>query len=439
MISIFWIVAPVLVAIAIAVLAIPLWRRTQPVSTDDGVDALGVLRDQRRELDREVAAGRMTDAERDSRIAELSRRVIDEGLTASTTERKAQPVPRRGLAIAIAVAVPLLALPMYLIVGTPAALDPAQREAVATASPHGEVNSERFRMMLGDLKMRLDAKPDDADGWRMLAGGLRMIEDLEGSVDAYARAGALRPGDAKLLVDYADVLALTKNRDLSGKPFELVKQALAIDPQLPKALAMAGAAEWSKGRKAEAKMYWQRMLAVIPADSEDAGSLRRMLAEIDGGERAPTGAQGSATQPPAGAAMAQAGAPAAPTTAQGGALASATAGKAIPGTVRIAPEFAREIAPGDTLYVLARPAQGPRMPLAVIRRKASELPFQFSLDDSLAMPGGAPLSSAAQVRIEARISKSGDAIAKTGDLRGESEIVAPGASNLSIVIDQLVR
>src|SRR5207244_1191856 len=100
--------------------------------------------------------------------------------------------------------------------------------------------------------------------------------------------------------------------------------------------------------------------------------------------------------------------------------ATTAADKAITGIVRIAPDFAREVRPDDTLYILARPAQGSRMPLAVIRRKASELPYEFRLDDGQAMPGGAPLSSANQVRVEARVSKSGDAIAKTGDLRGES-------------------
>ena len=426
--SLFWILAPVLVAAAIALLAVPLWRRSQANEADDGIDALNVLRDQRRELDLEVAAGRMTTEERESRIAELSRRVIDEGLAAAPAPATAQPASRRGLAIAVAVAIPLIALPMYLLIGTPAALDPQARASSTMPAGH-DMTPERFRAMLAELKSRLDANPGDADGWRMLAGGLRLVEDLSASADAYGRAVSLRPDDATLLVEYADALALTRNRDLSGKPYELIQQALKIDPKFPKALAMAGAAEWARGNKPAAKDYWQRLLAVIPEGSDDATNLKAMLAQIDGAAGRPSGAAntpGASTTPGA--------APAAQAPQS-----QPSASPAISGTVSIAPAFARDVNPDDTLYILARPAQGPRMPLAVVRRKASELPFAFRLDDAQAMPGGAPLSSAQQVRVEARISKSGDAISKPGDLRGESAIVTPGTANLSIVIDQIVR
>jgi cytochrome c-type biogenesis protein CcmH len=437
-ISLFWVLAPALIAIAVLLLAVPLWRRSIAANSDAGVDALGVLRDQKRELDREVEAGRMSDAERAARIADLSRRVIDEGLTAPprATPVERGPVSRRALAIAVALAIPAIALPLYWVIGTPAALDPAVRAPATAAAPH-DMTPERFRIMLADLKSRLDANPGDADGWRMLAGGLRLIEDLPGSADAFAKASALRPDDAALLVDYADALALTRNRDLSGKPFELIQKALSIDPRLPKALAMAGAAEWAQGHRPQAKAYWTRLLAVIPADSDDAGKLRGMLAQIESGERN-VGAPGGGEAKAAGAAPSAATSGTTSSTAAAGPMAGSAA-TAISGTVRIASELAKDVGPNDTLYVLARPAQGPRMPLAVLRRKGSELPLEFRLDDAQAMPGGAPLSSASQVRVEARISRSGDAMAKPGDLRGQSEIVAPGASNLNIVIDQIVR
>jgi cytochrome c-type biogenesis protein CcmH len=91
------------------------------------------------------------------------------------------------------------------------------------------------------------------------------------------------------------------------------------------------------------------------------------------------------------------------------------------------------------LFVFARPAEGSRMPLAIVRAKAGELPYEFRLDDSQAMTANARLSGQAQVVVGARISKTGNAMAQPGDLFGASSPVAPGASGLALVIDQVQK
>jgi cytochrome c-type biogenesis protein CcmH len=247
-------------------------------------------------------------------------------------------------------------------------------------------------------------------------------------------AAALLPVVAGALLEYADALALSRNRDLGGEPYDLIKRALQLNPQLPKALAMAGAAEFAQGRFDAARGYWTKLLAALPPDSPDAAQLKEMLAQLDlhTGVAAGKAAGGA----PALAQAAPAIAPAQQAPPAAGATAS---GKSVAGTVRIAPALAALAAPDATLFVYARAADGPRMPLAIVRAKARELPFAFRLDDSMAMAGGAPLSSIAQLRIEARISKSGQAMPQTGDLRGESAVVAPGAAGLDIVIDKVVN
>ncbi len=196
-------------------------------------------------------------------------------------------------------------------------------------------------------------------------------------------------------------------------------------------MALAASAEYEQGRFDAAKGYWQRMLAVIPPDSEDATEIRNMIAQVEG---KPAGAA-PAVAPPV--AMA----PAAPGPMGTGAAPAgmpAPAGKAITGVVRLAPALAGKMAPDDTLFIFARAAEGSRMPLAILRLKASELPKQFRLDDSLGMTGGPALSATPQVKIEARISKTGEAQPKPGDLRGESASIAPGAGNVEILIDRVV-
>jgi cytochrome c-type biogenesis protein CcmH len=430
----FWIIVSLLVLVAIAILSFRLWRKSAPPAMDEAVDALNVLRDQRNELDEEVAAGRMGTAEREARITELTRRVHDEGLTAPAARAAstapataAHPTRSLWLALAVTILIPAIAVPVYFVVGTPAALDPAARAASVAPSPHGDFTPEQLRAMLDKLKARLEAKPDDVTGWVMLGRVLQLVDDFAGSAAAFEKAAALRPGDAQLLADYADSLAMSRNRNLSGKPWELIQQALRIDPQLPKALALAASAEFDQGRFQSAKGYWQRMLAVIPPDSEDAAEIRTMIAQMDGkgAGAVPQGAPLAAT-------------PAAPPAAMAAGAAPAVPGKSVTGTVRLAPALAAKVKPDDVVYIFARAPEGPRVPLAIVRLKASELPKQFRLDDSLGMAGGPVLSSVPLVKIEARISKSGEALPKPGDLSGESRVVAPGAGNVEILIDRAV-
>jgi len=450
MISLFWIFALLLAAAAVALLALPLVRRAR-VAADEGVDALGVLRDQKRELDREVAAGRMTADERELRVGELTRRVVEEGLTAAApAASEALVAPRRSLAVVVAVVVPVLAFGGYWLVGTPAALDPSARALVTKGSGHGDITPGQFREMLAELKVRLEKNPSDATGWKMLAGGLRYIQDFSGAADAYRHLAELAPGDAMVFADYADALAMAQGRSLAGKPEELVRKALELDPRLPKALALAGTIELEKGNKAGARGYYERLLATVPAGSEQANEVRSIIAEIDGvPPPAPMLAQAPNVAAPAAPPPAPSANKAAPSANQAGPSANQAASsagspaavdpaKAVKGSVTLGPAVAAQAKPDDIVYIFARNAQGPRMPLAVLRKKVSELPLQFTLDDSNGMAGGPALSSAGAVKIEARVSKSGDAIPKPGDLRGESAVTAPGASGISIVIDQVV-
>ena len=122
-----------------------------------------------------------------------------------------------------------------------------------------------------------------------------------------------------------------------------------------------------------------------------------------------------------------------------GQAASAAAGQPfVAGRVTVAAALKDRIGPDDTVFVFARAANGPRMPLAILRKQVRDLPLKFTLDDSLAMSPAATLSSAQRVVVGARISKSGNAMTQPGDLQGFSAPVAPGASGLAIEIAEVV-
>jgi len=247
--------------------------------------------------------------------------------------------------------------------------------------------------------------PDDAEGWKLLGRSYVALGRFPEALDAYAKAAARKPRDAELLADMADVLATTRSERLQGEPEKLVLRALEIDPQNLKALALAGTAAFDRRDYAGATRYWQRMLPLVEPGSEDARQIQASIAE----------------------ARSRGGAPA------------AAAPRALQGKVSLSKKLAAQASPDDTVFIFARAAEGPPMPLAVKRARVRDLPFEFALDDSMAMAPGMNLSAHARVVVGARISKSGQPTAQPGDLQGLSAPVSNDARGVSVVIDAVVR
>ena len=123
------------------------------------------------------------------------------------------------------------------------------------------------------------------------------------------------------------------------------------------------------------------------------------------------------------------------------AMASAAAAGAerITGRVTLDPKLKGKFNPDDTLFVLARAAQGPKMPLAIMRMQVSDLPLDFELDDNMAMAPQMKLSNFDEVVVVGRISKSGTAMPQAGDAEGFSITVKPGTKGVKFKIDHIVE
>jgi cytochrome c-type biogenesis protein CcmH len=267
--------------------------------------------------------------------------------------------------------------------------------------------------MVAKLAAHVEKNPGDAKGWALLARSYYVMARYSDAAGAYARAVALVPGDADLLADYADALGMTQPQRLQGQPLELVQRALAIDPDHWKALALAGTAAFDRKDYREAIAYWERLRRVVPADSQIGRSAEASIAEAH--ELA--GATAAATAAP------KAGTP---------------SGARVAGRVSLAPALAAQTAPGDTVFIFARAASGPPMPLAVLRKRVRDLPVDFALDDSMAMAPSLKLSGVAEVVVGARVSRSGNATPQAGDLQGLSKPVKVGATGVAVVIDTQV-
>jgi len=402
--TLFVVLGVLLVGGALLFIVPPLARRAARAgASHDAVNA-AVYRDQLRELEADLKAGTLAADQHDKARAEIEERLAAD-LGKSETSPQA-PSHARGAALALGLAVPVCALAVYLTVGNPGALAP---QAETAAGPHG-MTAQQFETMVGRLAARMKENPGDVEGWMMLGRSYAVLGRFPESSAAYAKAVALVPNDAQLLADYADALAMAQGRTLQGEPEKLLKRALAADPNNVKALVLAGTAAFDGNDKAGAIRYWERALVVLPAGSEMAERVRASIAEAGGRTEV---------------------AQAKPAPAQAGARVS--------GVVTLHPKLAGKVAPDDTVFIFARAAEGPRMPLAILRKRASDLPVKFTLDDSMAMAPQMKISAFPKVVIGARVSKTANATASPGDLQGLSPAVQVGATGVAVTIDSEVR
>ncbi len=416
----FWSLAALLVALTLAALLLPLLRKSRNAPAPDASEAaIAVYRDQKRALDAELASGAISTPERDLALADLARRVAEEPDAAVATDA---PAPRRAwpVALALLVVVPSAAITLYTRLG-----HPPTSISGAGGGEH-EASKSQIVAMVDNLAQRLKERPDDARGWILLAHSYQTLERFPEAAEAYERATALTKDDPNLLADYADALAMAQGGKLAGKPTALVQGALAIDSTHKKALALAATAELETRDFDASIAYWRRLAAQLPPGSDESRQVAEVIAEVETVKR-----EGKAAAAPSARGSRAEDAP-----HKSGAIAGNAA--AIAGRVDLSPALASRVALSDTVFIYARAVDGPRMPLAVLRIPAKELPTNFLLDDRMSMAPDAKLSGAAFVIVEARISKSGNAIAQPGDLFGRSAPVKPGTMGLAITIDQVV-
>jgi cytochrome c-type biogenesis protein CcmH len=242
----------------------------------------------------------------------------------------------------------------------------------------------------------------------MLGRAYKSLQRYPEAVEALSQAHQRQPGEAAIMIEYAEALAQANQGRFPPQARQLLDRALTVTPDDAKALTLAGGAAFEAKDYRTAVRHWERLALQVPPDSELG------LALASGIGRARELARGA--QPPR----------AAPTP------------EAVLGEVRLADGLKGKAAADDTVFIFARAAQGPRMPLAITRTRVKDLPARFQLDNSMAMNQQLKLSAFQSVIVTARVSRTGNAVPQSGDLQGESAPVSPGAHGVSVVIDKVL-
>lgn len=306
----------------------------------------------------------------------------------------------RGAFAALVVAVPVLAACLYQFVGTPQALDPAQRKPPETLDE-----------AVAQLQADLARDPRQIEGWRLLGRALQEQGRHEEARDAFGRAARLDPEDLAAQVEYAESRSRADaQRRFDDEATQALERVLRLDPEHERARLFLGIAYRQGGRDAEAAATWEPLLASLGPAAADG-----LREQID----AARNAAGLAPLPPA-------------------AAADAAPPQGLRLRIALAPDFAARARPDPdaVVFVIAREPGGSPMPVAVQRRRVAELPLELTLTDRDSPMPTRPLSALREVDVLARISASGDAAPQAGDpASAPARIRLPADEPVELVVD----
>jgi cytochrome c-type biogenesis protein CcmH len=280
---------------------------------------------------------------------------------------------------------------------------------LALKSPD-QVDQKDLAKLAQTLADRLQSQPDNLQGWVMLGRTYRTLENFDASLKAYDTALKLSADD-DLQLERIEVMAMQRQGLFEGEPWRVIREILQKDPQHFGALLTAGSASYAEGKYADALKYWEQARKPLDANNPDLPGLENAIATVRDKLGMPTKA----------------------------APAAAASALNVSGQISLSAALKAKVSPNDAVFVYATPANGDRMPLAIMKTTVSQLPLNFMLDDSTAMTPERKLSMAGEVLVKVRVSKSGNAMPQSGDLTGASEgPVKVGAKGLKIEIkDQI--
>lgn len=276
----FWIIVALFILFALWFVLPPLLEKSGADKGDD-LRAANVLiyQDQFKEMEADLKNGLVSEEQYQQDKEELERRLLED-VSSPSSDLSSSPATTRKVAYGIGMAIPIGVIAFYFVIGNPKALDPSLPQMTSPATqPGGPMSDQQIAANVEKLAKKLAQNPNDAQGWLMLARSYVSMERFAEAASAYEHATQLNANDASVWADYAEASAMANGRRLAGKPTEAVKRALQLDPTNQKALAIAGSAAFEAKDYQKAVDYWQKLVALVPPDSEIAQTAAEEIAK----------------------------------------------------------------------------------------------------------------------------------------------------------------
>jgi len=401
----FLIAAVIMFVIAFALILPPLFRKnisaeSQSIENDTN---LSIGRERLLGLKNELRDGRIDQQQFDQARSELEQNLAE----AMSEEKNTLALKKNNplLAALLAISLPLLAAGIYMKTGMPQALDSEFEKTMIKQQEMPDVET-----MITELADRLKETPEDGEGWMMLGRSYVAMNRFKEAQDAFQQAHNVLGDEVSLLTDYADAIGRGNNSDLTGDAKPLIERALVVDPDHPKLRWLAGMLAFQEQEYEKVPGFLQPLLSQTEPGSEIHEGLKRLINEAQSQSGVVTTIEEEAQQT-----------------------------ISLNVAVSLSEEFQDQVDPENIVFIFAKAVQGPPMPLAVAKLKVEDLPATVVLDDSQAMRPDLKISNHKNVTINARISKSGDPIAVSGDLQGEAiDVETILVEKIELIIDQKI-
>jgi cytochrome c-type biogenesis protein CcmH len=395
---IFGALVVLLIILTLAILIIPLLKKP---SFDDALNReqqnIEIAQEKKIQLQEQLSQQQMTEQEYDAAISDL-----ENSLAIDLERQQALDSNQEAgtwVAWLFAISVPVLSVYLYLQLGEYRVIEnPAlaqARSASQSQGAHSDGKTPTMAELVEKLKDHLRGSPDDARGWFMLGRTMMTLQNYTEAVVAFERSYDLNDNEPNVILALADSLAMINDGKMTGQPEQLVLKALEISPEEQTGLWLAGLAAEQGGRNREAYDYWMKLLPLLNDDPASADEVKTLLAALK---------QKNPELPELN-------------------FATAKQSQGLSVAVTLDQQFTNQVNPNDLVFIYAKASAGPPMPLAAKRLKVSDLPVQVVLSDNDAMMPQMKMSGFDQIIIGARISKSGNPIAQSGDLFDESNVI----------------
>jgi cytochrome c-type biogenesis protein CcmH len=405
----YWVVISVFFAIVFIIILPPLLKKRKTVEAEADSDQrnINIAQERLNDLEQQLARGVLTQNQFDEQYGELELTLGDD-LAIEQTD-KISSSAGRWVAPVILVCVPVFSVLTYFSLGEPDAL----KKAEIKQSQHASEQGQDINSMVMALAQRLKDNPNNAEDWVMLGRSFKYLKQYKLAANSFEKAYGLLGEDPNVMLQYADSLAMINGGKIVGKASELVFKALEKAPNDVTGLWLAGMAKAEIGQFPEAIEYWRKLESILPPESDSYKEVQNLISQVQ-------------------------------TQISGTPLVEKTEKKipekvtvSVSVQVSIASSISSKISQNDTVFIYAKALTGPPMPLAIVRKKVSDLPLSVTLDDSMAMMPTMKLSNFDAVKIMARVSKSGTAMQQKGDFIGTVELNSlTGNTTVAIVINK---
>jgi len=443
----FWVLLILMLLMAIGLLVYPLLKARQYSSLAYKDSNLKINDEKIKELDVDLKEGRIDQHFYKAARDELDRELLID-IPAESKETAADHytnVAKRhpALALTISVFVPMLALLLYLDLGMHNASD----ESFVANQQQAAAKQPSIEEMTHQLAAKIEKDGGTLQDWIMLGRAHKYLGENEQAAQAFAVALEQDANNAQLMLEHAEVLALNNDRVFTDEARALVLKAFALEPDNANALWFAGVAEFQYGNHHKAIAHLTKLLPLAGGEEDVMKSIVTIVeksrqALIAAGEEMPEleqvlGVKNMVAQARSEDREAEAETAKVAVSNEVSANELSTARLLV--SVDVDDLVRQKFDANDVVFVYAKAKQGPRMPLAVERITMAALPATITLDDSMAMVEGMNLSAFDELVISARVTKTGSAIAQSGDFIGQIDVKGKKAdTKLKIVIDTVV-